>query len=159
MRTKIVLTLLSALLLVGFLVLPKNRQWFNQTIIGYWNDFLVQKDKTGVEQRKVSRWKNSYTVSKNIALFFAGDSGRSHALILIPPSAYFTERQVKYPVPEPAVFYYYTGIRTTWINSPEALKANWMVVADKGSFKLVRVRDKKALQDSIRVFKKYPVRL
>ena len=78
---------------------------------------------------------------------------------MVPPSAYFKERGVDYDVPEPAVFYYYTGLRTTWINSPIAMEADWMVIADKGRYQVVPVTDKTVLSDSINNLKKYPLSL
>lgn len=77
----------------------------------------------------------------------------------MPPSAYFRKKNVNYHVPEPAIFYYYTGLKTTWINSSSALEANWLVAVDNGSLKLVPVKDRKVLLDSIKAFKKYPVSL
>jgi len=159
MRNSIVLTFASVLLLLWFCFLPHNRQWFNQRIIGYWNDFLIQKNDLTIEHRKVKRWEESYTVSKQITNLLPEGTDSSKVLVLLPPSAYFKERKINYHVPEPAVFYYYTGLKTTWINSAEALKANWMVTADNGSLKLVPVSDQKILLDSINAFKKYPVDL
>ena len=159
MKNSIVLTFASLLLLLWFFLLPKNREWFNQRIIGYWNDFTVQKDRPDIEHRKVKRWEESYTFSKQISDFFSNNHNRDSVLVLIPPSAYFRERNIDYHVPEPAVFYYYTGLKTTWINSAEALKVNWMVTGNNGSLKLVPVSDKKVLSDSINAFKKYPVSL
>jgi hypothetical protein len=157
MKNSVVLTFASLMLVLWFLLLPENRQWFNQRIIGYWNDFLIQKDSLDIEQRKVKRWEESYTISKQITNLLPKDYNRNSALVLIPPSAYFTERKIDYRVPEPAVFYYYTGLRTTWINSTEAVKANWMVTANNGSLKLVPVSNEKDLSDSINAFKQYPV--
>jgi hypothetical protein len=159
MRNSIVLTFLSGLLLVWFCLLPYNRQWFSQRIVGYWNDFLIQKNNPEPEYRKIKRWGSDYTVSKQIAGFFSNNDSSKNLLVLIPPSAYFKERKIDYHVPEPAVFFYYTGLKTTWINSTEALKANWMVTANNGVLKFVPVKDEKILLDSIAAFKKYPVGL
>jgi hypothetical protein len=157
MKNSVVLTFASLMLLFWFLLLPGNRQWFNQRIIGYWNDFLVQKDSPGIEHRKAERWEESYTISKQITNLLPKNYNINTGLVLIPPSAYFAERKIDYHVPEPAVFYYYTGLRTTWINSSEAVKANWMVTANSGSLKLVPVSNEKDLLDSINVFQQYPV--
>jgi hypothetical protein len=157
MKNSVVLTFASLMLLLWFILLPGNRQWFNLRIIGYWNDFLVQKDSLDLEHRKIKRWEESYTVSKQIANLLPKGSDKNTALVLIPPSTYFAEKKIGYHVPEPAVFYYYTGLKTTWINSSEAPKANWMVTADNGYLKLVPVINQKTLVDSINAFKKYPV--
>jgi hypothetical protein len=159
MKNSVVLTFASLLLLLWFFLLPKNSEWFNKRIIGYWNDFQVQKDHPDIEHRKVKRWGSDYTISKQISGFFSKTYNRDSVLVLIPPSAYFKERNINYHVPEPAVFYYYTGLKTAWINSTEARKANWIVAANNGTLRLVPVSDKKVLLDSINAFKKYPVRI
>ena len=159
MKNSVVLTFASLLLLLWFLFLPKNHEWFNQRIIGYWNDFRVQKDNLGIEHRKVKRWGSDFTISKQISVFFSKTHNRDNILVLIPPSAYFAERDINYHVPEPAVFFYYTGIKTTWINSQEALEANWMVTANHGVLNFIQVKNEKMVSDSIAAFKKYPVSL
>jgi hypothetical protein len=157
MKNSVVLTFASLMLLLWFILLPGNRQWFNLRIIGYWNDFLLQKDSLDIEHRKAKRWEESYTISKQIASLLPEGYNKNTTLVLIPPSTYFIERKIDYRVPEPAVFYYYTGLKTTWINSSEASKANWIVTADNDSVKLIPASNQKALLDSINAFKKYPV--
>jgi len=159
MKKTIILTFSNLLILFLFFLLPKNNEWFNRRIIGYWNDFLKQKNQLDIEQRKIKRWDGDYTFSKQIADFIAKQDSFQNALILLPPSAYFKDKNIDYHVPEPAVFYYYTGLKTTWINSREVFKANWMVITDNKNVKVIPVNDKKAFMDSIEVFKKFPVDL
>jgi hypothetical protein len=111
-----------------------------------------------IEHRKIERWKRDYVVSKQIADSFAV-AHISNAIVLIPPSAYFKERKTNYHVPEPAVFYYYTGLKTIWINSSHAMNANWMVTANNGVLKMIPVTDKNVLKDSLAAFKKFPLSL
>ncbi|WP_315821984.1 hypothetical protein [Paraflavitalea speifideaquila] len=80
-------------------------------------------------------------------------------LVLMPPSNYFHKMGIKYHVPEPAVFYYYTGLKTIWANSKEAVQANWFVRVYQGEIIVDSVTDKKKLQDTIGVFQKMGVTL
>jgi hypothetical protein len=159
MKKSIVLTFISIALLYLFLQFPRNQKWFSERIVSYWNDFTIQKNHRGIEERKIKRWKSSYTFSKQIAGFFARNGNMKNTLILIPPAAYFTEKGIDYDVPEPAVFYYYTGLKTTWVNSQAALNANWLVIANKRHYQILPVIDKKVLIDTINAFKKYPLGL
>lgn len=159
MKKTILLTFISVSLLFLFFQFPRNQDWFSNRILAYWTDFTIQKNHTNIEERKRKRWESSYTVSKQIAAFFQKNHNFKIALVLIPPSDYFKERGVDFDVPEPAVFYYYTGLKTTWITSPDTAKANWMIIAGNGHYKIVPVLDKSTMYDSIKVFKKYPVRL
>ncbi|MGZ3846086.1 MAG: hypothetical protein ACXVBH_08515 [Flavisolibacter sp.] len=153
-----ILTIVGLVVLVMFFLLPKNQSWFNNRIVGYWNDFNFQRHNLEPEVRKIERWGNSYVFSKQIAEHLSRQGSRN-ALVLLPPTAYFKERDVDYHVPEPAVFYYYTGVKTTWINSKQSATANWMVSADHGQLKIIPVKDKQMMNDSLAVFNKYPVKL
>lgn len=153
------LLLLSCLLLLVFFALPQNRRWLTDKPFSYWTDFLRQKDRLGPEQRKRNRWGNNYIFSKRIAAFFEQKKIKEKVLVLLPPADYFKKHNVSYEVPEPAVFYYYTGLKTVWINSKNALKANWMVRAKSGSILIDSIRDKQAFADSIRALKKYKLPL
>ncbi len=154
-----ILTLVGLVLLVLFFLLPKNQSWFINRIVGYWKDFNFQRHNLDPEVRKIERWGNSYVFSKQIAEHLPKHGTDDSILVLIPPTAYFKERDVDYHVPEPAVFYYYTGVKTTWINSTQSATANWMVAADHGQLKIIPVKDKQMLNDSLAFFNKYPVRL
>lgn len=154
-----ILTLVGVVLLILFFLLPKNQSWFNGRIVGYWNDFNFQRHDLDPEVRKIERWGNSYLFSKQIADYLSKRGARNNALILLPPTSYFKERSVDYHVPEPAVFYYYTGVKSTWIDSKQSATANWMVAADHGQLKIIPVKDKQMMNDSLAVFNKYPVRL
>jgi hypothetical protein len=158
MKKQFLLTVISLLSLILCFLLPKNREWFANRIVVYWNDFSHQKKDLGIEHRKIKRWGNDYVLSQQISTFFK-NRGDLKSLILIPPSAYFKDRNLDYHVPEPAVFYYYTRLKTVWINSGQALKANWMVTASNGQLNFISVTDKKILNDSMQVFKKYQVNL
>ncbi|HWJ90073.1 MAG TPA: hypothetical protein VNR87_03130 [Flavisolibacter sp.] len=78
--------------------------------------------------------------------------------MLLPPSAYFKNKGLNYHVPEPAVFYYYTGVKTVWVNSVDAAKADW-VVSFNGIIRIDSVQNKRMIQDTIASYKKYPVAL
>jgi hypothetical protein len=156
MKKTILLTFISVSVLYLFFQFPRNNEWFTKRILTYWKDFKHQKNQLSLEQRKIKRWEHSYTFSKRITHFIAQQQDMTKALVLLPPTSYFKEKEVSYSVPEPAVFYYYTGLKTVWVHSPEAIKVNWMVVANNGDLKIVPVTDRKALSDSLAKFQKYP---
>lgn len=125
-------------------------------VLPYWNDFQKQKSRLRLEDRKIQRYKTAYTFSKQIAQFFKRKGIQNKVLVLLPPSAYFKKNGLDYPVPEPAVFYYFTGLKTVSAQSSEAVKANWMIRADKGQLIMDSITSPAVLKDSIRVFQKFP---
>jgi len=100
------------------------------------------------------RFGNNYAFSKQIAGMFERRGTKDHVLVLMPPSNYFTKSGVQYHVPEPAVFYYYTGLKTIWANSNDAIKANWYVHARGNLLVVDSVIDQNAFRDTIASFKK-----
>ena len=159
MKKTILLFLISLASLYLFFLIPKNREWLEKRVIGYWNDFRKNRNITDPERRKIARWESDYVYAKRVAGHFPKDSQFADILVLLPPSRYFTDHRINFHVPEPAVFYYYTGLKTTWVNSEKAMQANWMVVAVNGRLEVIAVKNKQMLSDSIALFRKYPVQL
>jgi hypothetical protein len=158
MKKQLILFLLSAVTLSGFFFLPRNREWAG-VIFSYAGDFRVQKKHMDRETRMRRRFGNDYSFSKQISDSLALTGAKDSALVLMPPSNFFTAHGLKYHVPEPAVFYYFTGLKTTWANSERAANANWMVrVVDK---KIVAepVTDRNKLKDTIAAFIKLGITL
>ncbi|HYF32947.1 MAG TPA: hypothetical protein VD993_17605 [Chitinophagaceae bacterium] len=159
MRTrKWLLFFCSIGLLIMFFMFPRNREWAG-TVIGYWNSFPKQQKHLDLETRMRLRFGNNYIYSKNIADSLRNRTSHPNALILMPPSSYFSKMGLKYHVPEPAVFYYYTGIKTIWANSKHAMDARWYVRVSNGRIILDSITDKRMIQDTIREFVKLGVSL
>ena len=142
-----------------FFLLPQNQAWMTQRVLVYWHAFQNQKGKLDIEQRKIMRYETSYTFSKSIAGFFEKKHDKKEALLLIPSTDYFKAYKINYPVPEPAVFYYFTGLKTVWPDSKNAVNANWFVTIRTGTMYVDSVTSKTVLQDTITSFKKFGVSL
>src|SRR5690349_18863697 len=127
MLRKIILTAASLLILLVFYLLPANRSWVDDKIFPYYNEFQSQSSNLDIEARKEMRYRNDYRYSKKIADFFDTKGMKKEVLVLIPPTEYFKSKGIQFHVPEPAVVYYYTGLKTVWVNSKEAVNANWFV--------------------------------
>lgn len=155
---KLFLLLAGMLLLLGYLLLPQNLEWC-KNIRAYWRDFNVQKDQPGRETRFEKRFGREYILSRQIARQFERDGNKPGILVLMPPTSYFQKHRIAYHVPEPAVFYYFTGLKTIWANSPKAIDANWYVHVKDGKIIVDSVVDKRSLGDTIDVFKKMGVTL
>jgi hypothetical protein len=151
---QLILMLCGIVVIVFFFLLKPNKEWLNDRVLLYWQDFLVQRKKPDLEYRRVIRFEGYYTYSKQIADSLIGQSHKKDMLLLLPPTNYFKKYGIDYHVPEPSVFYYFTGIKTVWANSSNAADANWYLRVKNGKIIVERVADKKSLQDTITVFKK-----
>jgi hypothetical protein len=158
LRKQIILFLGSILLIVLFFLLPRNHTWMTNRALAYWKDFNFQRKHLDPEYRRTKRYEASYTYCKQIAAYFERKGLKQKVLVLLPPSAYFKSKGLNFHVPEPAVFYYYTGLKTVWVNSADASKANW-IVSFKDIIRIDSVENKKMIEDTIAAYKKYPVAL
>jgi len=142
-----------------FFGLPPYKRWFNERIIPYWEDFQEQRLNLNLEERKLSRYQVDYEFALNVSDFFEKRGIINKSLVLIPPSGYFNAHGLHIHVVEPTVFYYFTGLKTIWPNSPEANKANWYITARNGRLIFNRVTDQQAFRDTIASFNSYKTSL
>ncbi len=153
------LFVLSVSVIIIFFLLPPNRVWVKDRIFAYYRDFGWQKNKMGIEQRMADRFTGSYTYSKQISAFFEQKKIQPYAMVLVPPTDYFTQHGIDYHVPEPLVFYYYTGLHTLWPNSPYAQKANWYVHVKDKNIIIDSISNRAAFGDTLKAFNKFNIRL
>ena len=156
-KKRLLLTALSVALLTGFFFLPENREWLKK-VMGYGEDMFGQAKRLDESARFTKRFGKDYTYSISIAANMRKNK-QQDALLLMPPTLYFTKRGITYHVPEPAVFYYFTGIKTVWANSHKAIKADLYVHVKDGKILLASGDNKAALNDTILSFRQYPVEL
>lgn len=157
LKKRIILALICMALLTGFFFLPENRTWAKK-LLGYARELPSQTRKLDEVTRLTNRFGNGYTYSVTLAEMMKKNNEHD-AVLLMPPTNYFTKRGLTYHVPEPAVFYYFTGIKTVWVDSREAINAEWFAHVEGKEIVISKGDNKKALQDTITAFKKYGVTL
>jgi hypothetical protein len=157
-KKELALLVVSLLLITGFFLLPRNQKWAS-VILRYWQSLPNQARHLDKNYRLELRFENDYRYSKQIADYFKKKGMQDTVLVLMPPTSYFTKMGMTYHVPEPAVFYYYTGLKTVWANSAEAVKADWYVHVTRGKIIIDSVTDRSKLQQTIYMFQKSGVTL
>ena len=153
-KKELILLAAGALALAFFYLLPPNKSWIHERILDYWKDFTRQRTRLAPEQRKLERYGDDYRHSKEIADFFRQKGIAAQALVLVPAPLYFNHHHFSYDAPEPAVFYYYTGLKTVRPADANAAQANWYVHLKAGKLAIDSIADRAAFADTIRVFKK-----
>lgn len=154
MKKELLLTAAGIILLTGFFMLPENNQWLQKRYFPYWNALGTQMKHTDPEYRKVQRYGNAYVYSRLIGQFFKNRGINDKVLVLLPPTEYFKKYGLDYDVPEPAVFYYYTGVRTIAPNSPDAMKAGWYAAVRNKQIYIDSFSSQQSVIDSINSFKR-----
>ena len=153
-KKELILLAAGATALAFFYLLPPNKSWIKDRVFDYWKDFTWQRTRLAPEQRKLARYGDDYLHSKEIAVFFEKKGIRAQALVLVPAPLYFKQHRFSYDAPEPAVFYYYTGLKTVRPADANAAQANWYVHLKAGKLVIDSIADRAAFADTIRVFKK-----
>jgi hypothetical protein len=153
-----ILTICSFLLIVLVLNAGYYREWFQAKPVQYWSDFLKEKDDTlddvGIMK---SRYGVSYTISMRVKEVME-QRHIAHPVILFEPNSYYRDSLHIYPnvhAPEPAVFYYYTGLEGVWTNSPDVTKANFLVKITKKGVALDVIKTPQQLQQILASYKKF----
>ena len=118
---KVNIAIAAVLILILYFTIPLNNKWlYNKIIDG--GALAKQLKEPGMDTRRERRFGYSYTVYKKLE---ERVKNKEAVLILLPP-----QEQVKkvgessLVIPEPAVLYYHTGLRSVWANSTDARSAN-----------------------------------
>jgi hypothetical protein len=126
------LTAISAASILIVLSLGYYRKWFIEQPLFYWGAFVREsRCSASLESIRQARYGMPYTISMKVKA--AVDKKRmSDAVLLQEPNTYYRDSlHTSLHIPEPAVFYYYTGLRAVWMNSPEVGRANYLVRVEK----------------------------
>lgn len=155
-----ILFLVSAALITGFFLLKHNQSWLTERPLTYYREFPDQLKRMKEEDRKLSRFGSHYRISRQIAADLKNQlKNTGQALVLVPATAYFKQYGVAYRVPEPVVFYYFTGIKTVWPDSKNAKQANWYVSVTNGQIHVTGINNQQQLLDTIAAFNKFETTL
>jgi hypothetical protein len=153
---KIVLTLISIVIILIFFSVPLNNTWLNEKIFN--DNFSVQDQmqNTNVEYRMEYRFGASYNGYKTVARMLEAQKAQD-VLLLMPPVPYIHEQRVEggFESAEPAVFYYFTGIKSVCAISPNVRSANWAFVVENHKMWLRKITDPKSLDNLLATYKKY----
>lgn len=150
------LTVISFLLILLVLNAGYYREWFHDKPLLYWSDFQKEKDDTadavGIMR---DRYGIIYTISMKVKQVVA-QKKVAHPVILLEPNSYYRD-SLRLPLraPEPAVFYYYTGLEAVWTNSPNVNQANFLLRISKKGANLDAIRSPQQLQQILATYKKF----
>jgi hypothetical protein len=155
---ELLLAVISVVLIFMFFSIESYKRWLDDRVL-YANkqikEQLVFMEK---DERLAMRMGNSYIVSLNAAKYLKEHKLDKNAVILLPPKEYIRETGQDYGVPEPVVFYLFTGMRAKWANSPGADKCNYAILYQNGEMQLVIINDDN--RDKIlSLFRKYDIAL
>lgn len=154
MTYKSLILFVIALCLIGALYsMPAYHEWLEKKIFTTC-DIPGQLERMDLEDRRISRYGYSYVVFKDVASKLGA---LGNVTVLLPPDKYLLEHKVtEVKMVEPAVFYYFTGLNSVYVRSPNVLTANWAIVSSApGQVALTKIHNRKQLDSLITIFKPY----
>jgi hypothetical protein len=152
---KINLFVAACLVIMIVFSIPVYNNWLNGKILNGAN-YGYQLSHQSTEERMSNRFGVPYNNYHSIANTLKS-SHINDAIVLLPPSKYLKAVKVDgdFDVVEPEVFYYFTGYKSTSINSPMAARADWALVIENHKPGLRKITDT-AFLNSLRIlYKKY----
>ena|ERR1700743_1511875 len=154
----VLLTVVSFLLVILVVNAGYYRVWFQEKPLQYWTGFMKEKDNNSdLVNIMMERYGISYTISMKVKEVLE-KRHIAHPVILFEPNSYYRDSLHIYPkiyAPEPAVFYYYTGLEGVWTNSPRANKANFLVRITKNGVMLDAIHTPQQLQQVLNRYKNF----
>lgn len=156
MNKKINLLLLSVLLIVIVYSVPFYNNWFYEKIINDNNSITEQIPRLSVEERMQYRFGASYGVYQAITKMVKS-ANDTNAIILIPTNSYVRAMKVggDFNMVEPAVFYYFTGIKGVVATSPDVDRANWVLLVEGQQMAIRTIKNKEDFNQLLATYKKY----
>ena len=160
MQTKLLLTAISLFVILIILNIGYYKDWVQSKPLHYWNEFLNQKDDdASLEDIRKSRYGLPYVISMKVKDFME-KKGATDRVILMEPNSYYQDAQhLKLRMPEPAVFYYYTGLRAVWMNEPWEVvsQARYLLQIDKKrGITLNVIKSPEQLRQILNAYKNFP---
>jgi hypothetical protein len=77
-------------------------------------------------------------------------------VILFEPNSYYRDSlHIQIRVPEPAIFYYYTGLKGVWTNSGEVNKARFLVRISKKGVIMDEIKSPAQLSQILNNYRKF----
>ncbi len=139
---------------------------YNEPFYNYWfyNRILVPDDHGDIfyqvqhldkEERREFRFGDSYIFYRDLLNQFK-EHNVQNITLLLPPNEYVHKMNFDaLIIPEPAVFYYFTGVNAVTKSSPDVRSANWALVAANGKVWMNRLRTRPQLDSLLALYKPY----
>lgn len=151
---KFVLLFVSLTLLIGFFLIPFNRNWLSDKIVRYYKEWPDQLQYLDIDTRWRYRYGSDYNINNQIKDYFE-NAAFSNPVIFLPPRKYLLRNIDKYDWKETLSFYYFTGVKAVHLDSKDYAIATHALLADRENFKIIEIEDKYVLERVVIEYSKF----
>jgi hypothetical protein len=136
-----------------FFNIPGNKVWLNERILNFTDNIYDELDMMSLEDRRIYRLGGTYIGSVAIKKSVATIDVKA-PLILLPPTDYLKSHGIDAAMPEPIVFYYYTGLQAVQATSSNVLESNIALIASRNKMlDVVKMKNELAVKDVLKEYK------
>lgn len=152
--------MLSILVIIAFFCIPFYHNWLTDNLLSRQLSIFRQARHLDNEGRREWKYGHSYVVYKRIVDSFSTYK-ISNPVLLLPPEEYLNKEHIyDLTIIEPCIFYYYTGHKAVWYDSPGVEKANCVLVPGPDHKVMLRkIVDKNDLDQLLAVYRTYKLNL
>lgn len=150
---KVQLTIISIILITVICNVGKYKEWFFGRTLKNWNT-SVGTFGTDIEEIKLQYWGRSYGMAKILKENF-DTIDFDTPIILFEPNSFYKKTNTDFRVPEPITFYYFTRMKSVWINSNNVYEATHFVTFNNNQMLLQEVKDSNSIKAFINHYKGY----
>lgn len=156
----IILTIISIFSLLLFFSVDFYKFWYEHRVSFYWDEFLTQKDELDVDVRMRNRFGGPYIIGEMVKEQ-AKKEGIKDPVVLFEPNTYYKQNNIPFSAPEPIAFYFLSGLRATWINSPDSQlrKVTHIIYVDGRNANIDHVDSFGEVKKFLSAYSKYEVSL
>lgn len=155
MFNKLILTTASIVVIFIFINIGSNKQWLERIVIPNW-EILQEAIHENEEQQKTRRWGTAYVASQQIAKYVE-KKGIKDPLLLFEPNQYYDSNKIPYHAPEPITFYYFTGLKSIWMDSDKIKEATHLITITPQDISVIPIKNDSLLNKIIAFYKPYKV--
>jgi hypothetical protein len=149
---KIALAFLSCIYILIFFNIEQYKTWLEDRILVFSSEIYDHLDRMDLEERRRFRWSNTYTDALTIKEYL-DTSGIKEPLLMLPPLELVKKNLPNAIIPEPIVFYYFTGVKTILPDSRFIDKANVALVLRGNGLTIEKIENKEQLQAILNLYK------
>lgn len=149
---KLLLLAAGILVITIYFKLDFYNSWMDERILAFNEEIYDHMDRMSYEERKKIRWGGIYTASTGIREHIKSLKIKD-PLILLPPPSYYQRFGQSISIPEPVVFYYYSGIKTTTVDAKDKYKANCCIIFEGKNFVFEKLKDSADVARVLNIYK------
>jgi hypothetical protein len=149
---KIALLLLGIFVIAIYFSIKSYRVWLNERVLVFLQEVYDQTEKETYEERREYRLGVEYKLCKFIETSVK-KTDKKKVLLLMPSDEYIKKNGQGLTLPEPVVFYYYTGLKSTRPGNADELKANYFVILDGRGAQVGELKDTSHTKEVLNFYK------